>query len=373
MGTAPGDVAKALLDSLPNLDHKKLLEEARRPFGIVLIGEEQATTDLLHLLREHGTVPSDSKVAIWRHVPEANAPMPVGKTELAIVVPATEDYLKQARESFGGVAVLPIVLGEGTVPPEVSAPVHMAALDEAQVRKVLVPRLVDRLWERRLALGRALPATRDRIVWLLMQRAVRDVKVLLGSVAGAGSGRSGVPTPATAQLLIHQASLIVAIGTVYGAEIEDKRALITRVTPNLTPTLVLDVAESQATRIAEGLAGEKYKKIYGTAAAVITRPTLSASSTLLAGMAARRVFRERPAEPSAFVRAAARTRDMGRRAAGGIGQGAAVVVGGLTARLRRADDAPVPDAEGSAAGESGGESPEREPYEIEQTPEDRAG
>jgi hypothetical protein len=323
-------------------------------------------------LRECGTVPSDARLAIWRYVPGANAPVPPGKTELAIVVPATEEFLKQAREAYGGVPVLPIVLGDAEAPAEAHAPVHMTTLDDAQLRKALVPRLVDRLWERRLALGRALPATRDHITWLLIQRAIRDMKVLLGSVAGAGTGRSGVPTPATAQLLIHQASLIVAIGAVYGAEIEDKGTLIKRVTPHLTPTLVLDLAEAQATRLAEGLAGEKGPKtLYGTAAAVITRPALSASSTLLAGIAARRAFRERPSAQSALARVATGTRDLGKRALTGFGQGVVAVAGALMTRVRHADTAAA-SAAPEEASEAAGSEHGLKPIEIERAPEDQA-
>lgn len=373
MGTAPGDVAKAFLDSLPTLDHKKLLEEARRVFGIVIIGDERSATDLLALLRERGDVPDDAKAAIWRHAPGVTPPVPLGKTELALVLPATDEYLKQARESFGGVPVLPIVIGDAVAPAEAQSLVHMAALDAEQVRKELVPRLVDRLWERRLALGRAIPAARDRIAWLLIQRAVRDVKVLLGSVAGAGTGRSGVPTPATAQVLVHQAALIMAIGAVYGADIEDKAALLRRVTPNLTPSLVLDIAEARVTWLAELLAGDKHKKLYGTAAAVITRPTLTASSTLLAGLAARRVFRGSAHEESPLVRAAAMARAAGRRAAVGIGSGAAAAAGVAAARLRRQEPEPVADEPPALAAGDAPLSANDAASATEEPPEDRAG
>jgi hypothetical protein len=219
---------------------------------------------------------------------------------------------------------------------------------------VLVPALVTRLWDRRLALGRALPATRDRISWQLIQGAVRDTKVLLGSVAGAAAGRSGAPTPATAQLLVHQAALIAAIGAVYGADIEDKRALFARVTPHLTATLALDVAESQLSKLAKALpGGDKKGNLYATAAAVVARPTLSVTSTLVAGFAARRVFRGGAGEPSAIARAAARTRDLGKRAAGGVGQSATAAASVLAARVRRREAEPAHEAASSAAPDPG--------------------
>jgi hypothetical protein len=211
----------------------------------------------------------------------------------------------------------------------------LSALDTEQVRKTLAPALVERLWERRLALGRALPATRDRIAWLLIRQAVRDPKFVLGAVASAGGGRSGAPTPATATLLIQQAALIASMAAIYGYSLDDRRAVYARVAPNLAPTLVLDSAEALASRLAADFGKKRpFEKLYGPAAAYVVRPTLSVGSTVLAGLIARRVFRGDPERPSLPARA----RALGSKAAAGLGQSAAAF-GVLAARVREKEPA----------------------------------
>ena len=353
MSNTPGAVAKALLDALPTLDYNKLVSEARRAFGIVVVGEQEQADVLLQLLRSTDAVPRDSKLAVWRFSQDTNPPIALGKTELAIVIPATEEQLKRARESFSGVPVLPVEL-EGFPSGEVNEQtVTLSALDADQVRTKLVPELVDRLWERRLALGRTLPATRDRIALRMIQEAVRNVKVLLGSVAGAAAGRNGAPTPATAQLVMHQALLIVSIAAVYGASLEDRRAIFSRVAPSMAPTLLLDGAEAALSRLATAVGKEhRFGKLYGPAAAYVVRPTLSASSTLIAGLVARRVFRGRPSDQSRLARAAARTRALGKRVAGGAGQGVGLATGALSTRWRNHTDEPVLEPENAATAEA---------------------
>src|SRR5579864_2794789 len=143
MSNAPGELAKALKDALPNLDYNKLVGEARRQLGIVVLGDVARADHLLSLLRGQGAVPADVKVTVWRFIEGNNLPVPLGKIELAIVVPATEEYLKQAREHLGGVSVLPILLDGQAAPEGTSNAIALTALDEEQVRKVLVPVLVD--------------------------------------------------------------------------------------------------------------------------------------------------------------------------------------------------------------------------------------
>src|SRR5260370_9976210 len=161
MSNAPGAVAKAFLDALPSLDYNKLVSEARRNFGIVVLGDEGPADELLRLLRGSGELPRDVKLAVWRHTPGTPPPIALGKTELALIVPATEDYHAQARESFAGVPTLSILLEGGKAPEGVTNAITLSALDADQVRASLVPELVDRLWDRRLAPDPAFPATRD--------------------------------------------------------------------------------------------------------------------------------------------------------------------------------------------------------------------
>lgn len=333
MTNIPGDVARALKDALPSLDYNKLVGEARRQFGLVVIGDAEQADMLLDLLRHGGRVPTDVKGAAWRHGQGGSAPVPLGKTELAIVIPATEANMQQAREHFGGVATLPVLLPDTVAAAGLNNPLSVAALDEAQVRKVLVPEIVDRLWERRLALGRTLPAVRDRVAWRLIRHATRDFKLFLGTVAGAGSGRNGSLTPATATLLIHQAVLIVSMAAVYGADLDDRRSVFARVAPQLAPTVLLDGAEAIVSKAAAGWGKDRrYGKWYGPMAAYALRPALSTSSTALAGLVAMRVFRGTVDRPSVV----ARTRALGKRALAGAGQ-AADLVGVLATRRRRLD------------------------------------
>lgn len=342
----PGDVAKALRDALPSLDQKKLLEQARKSMGVVVVGEEAPAAELIRLLRLGGEIPADSKLALWWFVAGGKPPLGMGKNELVLVIPATEEYLKQAHEHFANIPILPIVLGDATPLAPQSKPVRIGSIDADEVRKHLVPELVERTWEWRLAVGRALPAVRDHLSWVLAERATRNWGLLLGSVAGAGTGRNGAPTPATVQLLAHQAALIVSIAAIYGQDLEDRRALISRVVPHITPTLMLDLAEAGISSLAKGAAEGKRGDLYAMAAVAVARPALTASSTLLVGLAARRVFR--PADPararpegasdqgaSIVGRAARRSRDLGRRAAGGAGQGAAALGDAIARRLRR--------------------------------------
>ena len=360
-----GDVAKALRDALPGLDQKKLLEQARKHMGIVVVGEEASAAELIRLLCQGGEIPSDSRLMLWRFVPGSKPPLGAGKSELVIVIPATEEYLRQAHEHFANIPILPIVLGDGKPLASQPKPVHLAAVDAAEVRKHLVPELVERTWEWRLAAGRALPAVRDHLSWVLAERATRNWGLLLGSVAGAGAGRNGAPTPATVQLLAHQAALIVSIAAIYGQDLEDRRALISRVVPHITPTLMLDLAEAGISSLAKGAAEGKRGDLYAMAAVAVARPALTASSTLLVGLAARRVFRpatsasegsEAAAKPdgSAVVRVARRTRDIGRRAADGAGEGASALGSAVGRRLRRraADHAPGTGAADDPTGEA---------------------
>jgi hypothetical protein len=357
MTNAPADMAKALREALPNLDYNKLVAEARRQFGVVLVGETEQIERLLTILRDGGTVPSDVKAAIWHHVPGKNAPVALGKTELAIVLPATEEHMQQARSQFGGVAVLPVLLPGVAAAEGLTNPVSLAALDAEQVRRVLVPEVVDRLQERWLALGRALPATRDRIAGQLIRRATRDPKLILGTVAGAASGRSGALTPATAALLIHQAVLIVSLAAIYGADLDDRRGVFARVAPHLAPTLLLDGAEAVASRLAADLGKDRrYGKWYGPAAAYALRPTFSTSSTLLAGLVARRVFRGGTGRPSVVARTAARTRALGKRALAGASQ-ATEMIPMLALRRRRPEPEAAQEEELPRAAEAPAKAP----------------
>ncbi len=344
MSTAPGAVAKAFLDALPNLDYNKLVAEARRPFGIVVVGDDAPAQALITYLRTSTAIPADAKVELWRHVPGTPPPIAVGKTELAIILPVTEANLNLAKETFPAVQPLPVVLQDDEAPGGLPRPVTVKALDEAAFESVIMPELIERLWDRRLPIGRALPATRERISGRMIGKAARDMKVVLGSVAGAGSGRSGIPTPATAQLLLHQASLVVGIAAVYGISLEDKGYIFRQVAPKLTPTFLLDVAEAGLTRLADaaGKGNDKLGKLYGPMTAYVARPTLSAGSTLLAGVVARRVFRGKPVH-GAIRRAVSRTRSLGTQAASDAGQGMALAAGAVASRFRRSDSvAPAP-------------------------------
>ncbi|MGH2345099.1 MAG: hypothetical protein ACRDG4_07715 [Chloroflexota bacterium] len=348
MSTAPGAVAKAFLDALPTLDYNKLVGEARRQFGIVIIGEDEPARQLIALLRGSGAIPSDAKLELWRHRPGIPPPIPVGKTELAIILPVTEAHLAQAKETFPAVQPLPVVVEGSEAPGGLPRPLTVKVLDKDTLRTAIMPELIDRLWERRLPVGRALPATRERISGRMISMAARDMRVVLGSVAGAGSGRSGIPTAATAQLLLHQASLVVGLAAVYGESLDDKGQIFRRVAPKLAPTFFLDGAEAGLTRLADaaGKGHDKLGKLYGPMTAYVARPTLSAGSTLLAGVVARRIFRG-SAQPGTLGRVVSRTRSMGRHAAAEAGQGVVLVAGAVTGRFRRPGDAAEP-ADGGA-------------------------
>lgn len=336
MSTAPGTVAKAFLDALPSLDYNKLIGEARRQFGIVVIGDGEAARRLIALLRGSGPIPADAKLELWHHQPGSPPPIPVGKTELAIILPVNEAHLAQAKETFPAVQPLPIVLEGSEAPGGLPRPITVKSLDEEIFRAVIIPEVIDRLWERRLAIGRAMPATREQIARRMILKAARDMRVVLGSVAGAGSGRTGVPTAATAQLLLHQATLVVGLAAVYGESLDDKAYIFRRVAPKLAPTFLLDGAEAGLTRLADaaGKGNDKLGKLYGPMTAYVARPTLSAGSTLLAGLVARRIFRG-SALPSPFGRVVARARTLGMHAAAEAEQGAVIAVGAIAGRFRR--------------------------------------
>jgi hypothetical protein len=336
MSTAPGAVAKAFLDALPNLDYNKLVGEARRQFGIVVIGDGEAAQQLIALLRGSGPVPSDVKLELWHHRPGNPPPIPVGKTELAIILPVSEAHLAQAKETFPSVQPLPVVIEGGDAPGGLPRPVMVKTLDEDAFHTVIMPELIERLWERRLPIGRGLPATREHISGRMITKAARDMRVVLGSVAGAGSGRTGVPTAATAQLLLHQATLVVGLAAVYGESLDDKGQIFRRVAPKLAPTFLLDGAEAGLTRLADaaGKGNDKLGKLYGPMTAYVARPTLSAGSTLLAGLVARRTFRG-SAVPGPLGRVVSRTRSLGKQAATEAGQGAVIAIGAIASRFRR--------------------------------------
>ena len=358
MSKAPGDVAKAFLDALPTLDFNKLVGEARREFGIVVVGDPESAQRLIHFLRGSVAIPADVKLAFWVHEPERKAPVPVGKTELVIVLPASEAHLTQARDTFPGVAQLPVLIGEEEKPGAVVNPIRLKELDDDQFQRVLVPALLDRLWDRRLALGRALPTTREHIAGRMMSKATRDLKVVLGSVAGAGSERTGVPTPATAQLLLHQAVLVVGLAAVYGISLDDKNQIFRQIAPKLAPTVLLDGIEAGLTRLAAAAGKDnKYSKLYGPMTAYVVRPTLSAGSTLLAGSVARRVFRG-TAVPGRLAAAVARTRSLGKKALANAGQGVEAVSGAL--RSTQSSEAENPagreDARAAEHGSAGGDA-----------------
>jgi hypothetical protein len=340
MSTAPGAVAKAFLDALPNLDYNKLVAEARRQFGIVIVGDSVAADALIRFLRTSTAISADAKVELWHHQPGTPSPIAVGKIELAIILPVTEANVSLAKETFPNVQPLPIVIQGGEAPGGLHKPVTVKALDDDAFESIIVPELIERLWERRLPVGRALPATRERIASRMVSKAARDMKVVLGSVAGAASGRNGVPTPATAQLLLHQASLVVGLAAVYGISLEDKGYIFRQVAPKLTPTFLLDGVEAGLTHFADaaGKGNDKLGKLYGPMTAYVARPTLTVGSTLLAGTVARRVFRGKPI-PGKFKRVISRTQDLGRRAAADAGQSAVSVAGAVTSRFRRSDGA----------------------------------
>jgi hypothetical protein len=348
MSTAPGAVAKAFLDAMPTLDYNKLVTEARRQVGIVLVGDPSVNDAILALLRGDVEVAPDARLALWRFEKDKPSPIPSGKAELVIVAPCSEENMREARGAFAGVATLPVRIGGEVDDATVTASLLLPDSDTRTMQKVLLPAIVDRLWERRLSLGRGLPGTRDIIARRLTRAAAKDVKVLLGSVAGAGSGRNGAPTAATAQLLMHQAALIVSIAAIYGAPLDDKRNVFTRVAPNLAPTLLLDGAEAGISRLAANAGkGTKYGKLAGPLAAYVTRPTLSASSTLIAGATARRVFRQ-DRQPSTIL---GRSREAGRRAAISVGQGMAMIGGLVGSRFRARNETPA-DAPVSTDGPS---------------------
>jgi len=351
MSKAPGDVAKAFLDALPTLDFNKLVGEARREFGIVVLGDPEPARQLIRVLRGTNAIPADVKLALWVHDSAQPAPLPAGKTELVVVLPASEPRLAEAKKAFSGIAQLPVLLRDAERPGGVVNPITLKALDDDQFLTVLLPALLDRLWDRRLALGRALPAARERIARRMMSKAARDLKVVLGSVAGAGSERSGAPTPATAQLLLHQAVLVVGLAAIYGVSLEDKGQIFRQVAPKLAPTLLLDGAEAGITRLAAaaGNGNARFGKLYGPMTAYVARPVLSAGSTLVAGVVARRVFRG-TALPGRWSAALARSRDLGKQAVSGVGNGL-VAVSGALGSVRAGSDEPGPDAGSETAQE----------------------
>jgi len=343
MAYEPGPVAKAFLDSLPSVDFNKQVSEARKQLSIALLGDDALADALLGVLRQGPSVPRDTRVFLWKHAAGVPAPTEAGKPELVIVFPATEDNVAAAKSAFPGVQALLVNTqgpANGTGPDD---PVVLPSMDPADVKRLLVPRLVDRLWERRLALGRGVPITRDYISKRLTRLAARDVKVLLGSVAGASGGRSGAPTPATAQVLMHQAGLIVSIAAVAGEQLDDRSQIFRRVAPNLLPTLLLDGAEAGVSKLAAMRGGDKYAGLLGHVAAYLTRPPLTASSTFLAGTVARRVFRIEASSPSVL----ARTRDLSKKALGGAGQTVFVAAGAVAARLKLPGPGKKPPSDGS--------------------------
>jgi hypothetical protein len=349
---APGAVAKAFLDALPALDFKKLVDDARRPVSIVVLGDAETADQVVEALRSGGTVPPDSRLQIWRHTPGEPAPKDSGKPEAVIAVPATADNVVSARNAFSGTPLIPVVIKDVEHLEGVQDPVFMPRVDRAAVRRSLVPRLAATLRERRLALGRGLPATRRHIAWRLTQESSHDPRVVLGSVAGAGAGRNGAPTAATAQLLMHQAALIVAIAAASGWSLDDKVAIFRRAATTLLPTLLLDGAEAGISKLAAGGSDRKHGRLYGQVAAYVARPALSASSTLLAGALAQRTFHEADGDLSVLEQ----TRRAGKKLASGAGQSAAVaitVVGErlhLPGRARPASD-PQATSESQPAGD----------------------
>ena len=348
MSAAP-DVAKALSDALPSLDFKKLVEDARRHWNVVVVGEAEPAAELLRLLRGDVAPPTDVHLTLWYHGPDGKKQEHIGKTELVIVVGATEASIRFAREQFKDVPQLPLLLGEQETPDLGPEAVRVPAIDEHSVQKTIIPAMVEHLWERRVPLGRALPPARDRIARVLIQRALTNPRSVLSWVAGSASGRNGTPTPATAALLVQQAALIVAMGAIYGESLESQRALIARVVPYLTPTLTLDLAEAWVSGIVKNIPDKSpfktYEKIAALGLAVLTRSSFSATSTLLAGTTARRVFRGKPRTEAGdagnpILQAAARSRDLGKRALAGTGQGVTTAAHSLADRLRRQDAAP---------------------------------
>jgi hypothetical protein len=326
MSDAPGTVAKAFLDALPSLDYGKLVAGARKTLTLVIAGDAATVEALRALLLAGGEVPADSKLQLLSYVPGQAKPAEAGKPELAVVVPGTEEVAAQVREAYPGVPLLRLLLdGDMDAAANKDAAkyreiVHLPDLEEASVGDRLVPVLVDVLWEQRLAAGRGLPALRGRLTWRLIQTAARDLKVLLGSVAGAGAGRTGAPTAATAQLLMHQATLIVSIAAVSGAQLEDRKAVFKHVAPTLLPTLLLDGAEAVISRLAAGDTGRRHGTIYAQLSAYTARPALSVTSTFLAGMTARRAFHV--TGPSRSI--ATTARNLGKSVQAGAAQGLAM-------------------------------------------------
>jgi hypothetical protein len=244
-------------------------------------------------------------------------------------------------------------------------PVKLPSLDARHIHKVLIPHLVDRLWDRRLSLARAVPATRDHIALRLTREAASNPKVLLGSVAGAGADRSGAPTPATAVAMLHQAALIASLAAVYGLDLEDRGGIYARVAPSLAPTILMDGAEAAVSRFArEASKGGRFEKIAAPAAAYVLRPTLTASSTLLAGITARRIFRGTDETDEPKLSAAARTKAAGKRVVVGASHAIAVAGGSVAMRVRR-DKQAQPE---EAPPESHAEGEVREEVTGDQTP-----
>jgi hypothetical protein len=330
MSDAPGTVAKAFLDALPSLDYGKLVAGARKTLTLVIVGDAATVEALRALLLAGGEVPADSRLQLLSYVPGQAKPAEAGKPELVVVVPGTEEVTAQAREAYPGVHLLRLLLDGDMDAANNREVVHLPDLEEASVGDRLVPVLVDVLWEQRLAAGRGLPALRGRLTWRLIQTAARDLKVLLGSVAGAGAGRTGAPTAATAQLLMHQATLIVSIAAVSGAQLEDRTAVFKHVAPTLLPTLLLDGAEAVISRLAAGDTGRRHGTIYGQLSAYTARPALSVSSTFLAGMTARRAFHV--TGPSRSIATTARS--LGKSVRAGAAQGLAMGAS-ASARLKQ--------------------------------------
>jgi hypothetical protein len=336
MSKAPGEVAKALLDALPTLDFNKIVNEARKSYNIAIMGEPEAVATVYTVLRGRPDLPGDVKVALWQYEQGKSAPADTGKTEFAIVAPATEETVRRARDVFSGVQLILVTVGDAPAPEGSVKPVRLPALDAHQIRRVLVPHLVDRLWDRRLSLGRAVPATRDHIALRLTTDAVRNPKVLLGSVAGAGYDRNGAPTPATAVALLHQAALIASLAAVYGLDLEDRAGIYTRVAPSLAPTVLIDGAEAAVSKFARDASkGSRFEKIAAPAAAYVLRPTLTASSTMLAGLTARRIFRGASQMDEPRPSATARTRAAGKRILVGASHAVAVAGSSVATRVRR--------------------------------------
>jgi hypothetical protein len=367
MSNAPGAVAKALLDALPTLDFNKIVNETRKSYNIAVLGDPAAVAAVCAVLRGRAVAPEDVKVAVWSYEPGGSAPANTGKTEFAIVVPATEQTVRTARDVFAGAQLILVTVGGAAAPEGGVKAVNLPEVDERQVRRILVPHLVDRLWDRRLSLGRSVPGTRDHIAGRLTRNAAKEPKILLGSVASASNKRSGAPTPATALVMVHQAVLIVSMAAIYGLDLEDQAAIYARVAPSLAPTILMDGLEATISRFAEEAGkGSGLEKIAGPAAAYIARPTLTASSTLLAGITARRIFRGMSETHEAKPSPTERTKAAGKRLMLGAGHAVAVAGGAVAMRVRR-DKQPQPaDAPADETAER--DLPEAAPGDATATP-----